>query len=108
VNKPTPQAVSGFLGKGFTRSTSHATRVKGYPLFSSGFSVQKSLEPPERDDYVTVEHVVGDRGRYMTSERRREVMAEHLAEYQEYLEQRYEVDLNERKDALIVRLKSCS
>jgi hypothetical protein len=44
----------------------------------------------------------------MTSERRREVMAEHLAEYREYLEQRYEVDLNERKDALIVRLKSCS
>lgn len=77
--------------RGFTRSTSSASRVKGFPIYSSGFKVTSY------DGRTFVEYNLGSRNAYMKEERRKEVVEEQLREITAVLTDAYEViDLGER------------
>lgn len=79
----TAASVSRRLALKYTRSTASASRIKGYPLISSGFAVSAGS-----GGGAYVEWCPGER-RFAEDTRRKQAEMQHLRMYQMHLDQWY-------------------
>jgi hypothetical protein len=85
-----PNAVSAFLSRGgFHRSQNRATRVKGFPVTSSGFEVHN------QDGRTEVRYTLGSHASHMPPERRRAIVSNEMDLMERRLSQRYTAALSE-------------
>lgn len=90
-----PNAVSGFLSRGgFARSQNRATRIKGFPITTSGFQVH------DQDGRTVVRYMLGSHTAYMPPERRRVVMAKEIDLLERRLSQRYTATVYEPSEGV--------
>ncbi len=85
----TAVAVSRRLARKYTRSTTHASRIKGYPLVVSGFTVSAGS-----GGGAFVEWCPGER-RFAEDSTREKVMRNNLLAYKEYLDQWYVTEIQD-------------
>jgi hypothetical protein len=79
-----PNAVSAFLSRGgFHRSQNRATRIKGFPITTSGFEVH------DQDGWTEVRYTLGSHASHMPPERRRELVDKEMHLMERRLSQRY-------------------